>query len=72
MNFKRIIFQCVKKDLKKLKNRLTSENLVANFKEKLDKIFKEYEQNNIIEKVPFDEVPKKSLVKFLISRIDQY
>ena len=38
--------------LKKLKNRW---NLV----EKYDQIFKEYEQNKIIEKVPFDEVPKK-------------
>ena len=41
--------------LTKLKNRLTSENLI----EKYDEIFKEYEQNKIIEKVPFDEVPKK-------------
>ena len=40
---------------KKLKNGLTSENLV----EKYDEIFKEYEQNKIIEKVPFDKVPKK-------------
>ena len=39
----------------KLKNRLTSEHLI----EKYDEIFKEYEQNKIIEKVPFDEVPKK-------------
>ena len=42
--------------LKKLKNRLTSENVV----EKYDEIFKEYEQNKIIEKVPFNEVPKKT------------
>ena len=41
--------------LKKLKNRLTS-NLV----EKYDEIFKEYEQNKIIEKVPFNEVSKKT------------
>ena len=34
---------------------MTSENLI----EKYDEIFKEYEQNKIIEKVPFDEVPKK-------------
>ena len=54
MNFNRIIFQCVRR-LKKLKNCLTSANLV----EKNDEIFKEYEQNKIIEKVPFDEVPKK-------------
>ena len=50
---------------KKLKNRLTSEKLV----QKYDEIFKEYEQNNIIGKVPFDEVAK-NLVKFIISRID--
>ena len=42
--------------LKKLKNRLTSENVV----EKYDEIFKEYEQNKVIEKVPFNEVPKKT------------
>ena len=41
--------------LKKLKNRFPSENLV----EKYDKILKEYEQNKVIEKVSFDEVPKK-------------
>ena len=41
--------------LKKLKNRLTSENLI----EKYNEIFKEYEQNNIIEKILSDEVPKK-------------
>ena len=27
--------------------------------EKYDEIFKEHEQNKIIEKVPFDEIPKK-------------
>ena len=54
MNFYRIIFQCVRR-LKKLKNCLTSENSV----EKNDEIFKEYKQNKIIEKVPFDDVPKK-------------
>ena len=48
-------FSVCKQRLKKLKNCLTSENLV----EKCDKVFKEYKQNNIIEKVPFDEVPKK-------------
>ena len=48
-------FSVCEQRLKKLKNRLTSENLV----EKYDKIFKEYEQNNIIEKETFDEVPKK-------------
>ena len=41
--------------LKKLKNRFPSENVV----EKYDKILKEYDQNKVIEKVPFDEVPKK-------------
>ena len=45
---------CIQR-LKKFKNRLTSENLV----EKYDEVFKEYGQNKIIEKVPFDEVPKK-------------
>ena len=40
--------------LKKLKNRLSSEKLV----EKYDEIFREYEQNKIIEKVLFDEVPE--------------
>ena len=50
--------------LKKLKNRFPSENLV----EKYDKILKEYEQNKVIEKVSFDEVPK-NLVKLIISRI---
>ena len=35
---------------------MASENLV----EKYDKIFKEYEQNKIIKKVPFNEVPKKT------------
>ena len=60
-------FSVCEQRLKKLKNRLTSENLV----EKYNEIFKEYEQNNIIEKVPFDEVPK-ILVKFIISHIDQY
>ena len=34
---------------------MTSENLL----EKYDEIFKVYEQNKIIEKVPFDKVPKK-------------
>ena len=49
----------------KLKNRLTSEILV----EKYDEIFKEYEQNKIIEKVPFDEVPKKhGQVYYLLHR----
>ena len=48
-------FSVCEQRLEKLKNRLTSENLV----EKYDEIFKEYEQNNIIEMVPFDEVPKK-------------
>ena len=48
-------FSVCEQRLKKLKNRLTSENLV----EKYDEIFKEYEQNKIIEKVPFDKVPKK-------------
>ena len=38
-----------------LKNRLTSENLA----EKYEETFKEYEQNKIIEKEPFDEVSKK-------------
>ena len=42
--------------LKNQKNLLTSENLV----EKYDEIFKEYEQNKIIEKVPFNEVLKKT------------
>ena len=45
---------CIQR-LKKFKNRLTSENLV----EKYDEVFKDYGQNKIIEKVPFDEVPKK-------------
>ena len=40
---------------KKLKNCLTSENLV----EKYDEIFKGYEQNKIIEQISFDEVPRK-------------
>ena len=35
---------------------MRSENLV----EKYDEIFQEYEQNKTIEKVPFDEVPKKN------------
>ena len=35
---------------------MTSENVV----EKYDKIFKEYEQNKIIKKVPFNEVSKKA------------
>ena len=48
-------FSVCEQRLIKLKNRLTSENLI----EKYDEIFKEYEQNEIIEKVPFDEVPKK-------------
>ena len=48
-------FSVCEQRLKKLKNRLTSENLV----ERYDEIFKEYEQNKIIEKVPFDEVSKK-------------
>ena len=49
-------FSVCEQRLKKLKNRLISENLV----EKYDEIFKEYEQNKIIEKVHFDEVPKTS------------
>ena len=49
-------FSVCEQRLKKLKNRLTSENVV----EKYDEIFKEYEQNKIIEKVPFNEVPKKT------------
>ena len=48
-------FSVCEQRLKKLKNRLTSENVV----EKYDEIFKEHEQNKIIEKVPFDEIPKK-------------
>ena len=48
-------FSVCEQRLIKLKNRLKSENLI----EKHDEIFKEYEQNKIIEKVPFDEVPKK-------------
>ena len=51
--------------LKKLKNRLTSENLI----EKYNEIFKEYEQNNIIEKILSDEVPKKpGQVHYLLHR----
>ena len=42
--------------LKNQKNLLTSEHLV----EKYDEIFKEYERNKIIEKVPFNEVLKKT------------
>ena len=45
-------FSVCEQRLKKLKNRW---NLV----EKYDQIFKENEQNKIIKKVPFDEVPKK-------------
>ena len=41
--------------IKKLKNRWTSKNLVETYE-----FFKEYEQNKIIEKAPFDEVPKKT------------
>ena len=44
-----------KQGLKKLKNCLASDNLVK----KYDEIFKEFEQNKIFEKVPFDEVPQK-------------
>ena len=40
---------------KDLKDRLTSENLVQKYYE----IFKEHEENKIIENVPFDQVPKK-------------
>ena len=49
-------FPVCEQSLKNQKNLLTSENLV----EKYDEIFKEYEQNKIIEKVPFNEVPKKT------------
>ena len=49
-------FSVCEQRLKKLKNRLTSENFV----EKYDEIFKEYEQDKIIEKVPFNEVSKKT------------
>ena len=49
-------FSLCEQGLKKLKNFLTSENLA----EKYDEIFKEYGQNKIIKKVPFNEVPKKS------------
>ena len=48
-------FSVCEQRLKKLRNRLKSENLV----ERYDEMFKEYEQNKIIEKVPFDEVSKK-------------
>ena len=49
-------FSVCEQRLKKLKNRLTSENVV----EKYDQIFKEHEQNKIIEKVPFNKVPKRT------------
>ena len=50
--------------LEKLKNCLTSENLVEKYE-----IFKQYKQNNIIEKIPFDEVPKKpGQVHYLLHR----
>ena len=49
-------FSVCEQSLKKLKNRLTSENLF----EKYDEIFKEYEQDKIIEKVPFNKVSKKT------------
>ena len=48
-------FSVCEQRLKRLRNRLTSENLV----EKYDEILKEYEQNKIIEKIPCDEVPEK-------------
>ena len=41
--------------IKKLKKRWTSKILVETYE-----FFKEYEQNKIIEKAPFDEVPKKT------------
>ena len=47
-------FSVCEQRLKKLKNVLMSENLV----EKYDEIFKENEQHEIIEKVPFDEARK--------------
>ena len=48
-------FSVFEQRLEKLKNCWTSENLV----EKYYEIFKQYKQNNIIEKIPFDKVPKK-------------
>ena len=48
-------FSVCEQRLKKLKNHLTSENMI----EKYDEIFKEYEQNKIIEKVEIDEIPKE-------------
>ena len=49
-------FSVCEQRLIKLKKCLNSEILI----EKYDEIFKEYEQNEDTEKVPFDEVPKKS------------
>ena len=60
-------FSVCEQRLKKLKNLLTSENVV----EKYDEIFKEYEQNKIIEKVPLMKF-QKNLVKFIVFRIDLY
>ena len=60
-------FSACEQRLKKLKNRLTSENVV----EKYDEIFKEYEQNKIIEKVPL-MIFQKNLVKLIVFRIDLY
>ena len=48
-------FSVFEQGLKELKYRLTSDNLVEIYVD----IFKEVEQNKIIEKVPFDEVSKK-------------
>ena len=48
-------FSVFEQRLKELKYRLTSDNLVEIY----DDIFKEVEQNKIIEKVHFDEVSKK-------------
>ena len=58
-------FNVCEKRLKRLKNKLISENLVKRY----DKIFKEYEENKIIEKVSNDEIAKEpGLVHYLPHR----
>ena len=58
-------FNVCEKRLKRLKKKLISENLV----ERYDKIFKEYEENKIIEKVSDDKIAKEpGLVHYLPHR----